>query len=65
MVKFNVFYEADDGVRTYCIQSMTMDKAKEVLAKFCSLYLDEDGNGKAFPNGKGFYNYRNPHIRRV
>jgi hypothetical protein len=65
MVRFNVFYEANDGVHTYCIYNMSMDKAKEMLDKFRSLYLDGDGNGKPFPNGKGFYNYRNPHIRRV
>jgi hypothetical protein len=78
MPKFNVFYEVYDRttlppeagpvgyfVRTYCLQSMNINEAKEMLDKFRSLYLDDDGNGKAFPNGKGFYNYRNPHIRRV
>jgi hypothetical protein len=66
MVKFNVFYEVYGGIlRTYCVQSMDINEAEEMLAKFRSRYLDSDGNGKAFPNGKGFYNYRNPHIRRV
>lgn len=59
---YQVVYFAPDGVRTYCIDDMDFETANEHLEKFKSLYLDDKGRGKAYPNGKGFYPFKNPKV---
>jgi hypothetical protein len=61
-MKYNVGYDAPDGFRTYLQQWVDHDTAKMYLAKWCALYLNDDGTGKPYPNGKGFYPFRNPRI---
>jgi len=59
---YHVIYDAPDGLRQYCLQGMTLETAREMLALFKDEYLDENGNGKPYPNGKGFYPFNNPRI---
>lgn len=62
---YNVFYDTKDGVKQYCQSHMDRETAYRYLAKFKDRYLDERGNGKMFPNGKGFYDVRNPRVKCV
>lgn len=62
---YHVLYDAPDGVRQYCVQSMDWKTAQEMLALFWENYLGPDGKGKPYPNGKGFYPYSNPRIVKV
>lgn len=65
MKKFNVFYQFEGEVRTYCAMNMDLAEAKRQLKDFCDLYLNPDGSGKPYPNGRGFYKFKNPKIVRV
>jgi hypothetical protein len=62
---YNIAYHAPDGWRLYCKCAMSLDEAKRQLANFKRLYLNEDGTGRAYPNGKGFYPFTRPAIVRV
>lgn len=62
---YHVTYDAPDGLRLYCVQPMSLAVATEHLAKFKARYLNPDGTGRAYPNGEGFYPFRNPVIVRV
>jgi hypothetical protein len=42
-----------------------MPVAEKMLAMFKSRYLNEDGTGKPYPNGKGIYPFARPQIVRV
>lgn len=62
---FNVMYENTDTgrVHTYCGDWMhTKDQAEIMLDSFKSRYLNKDGTGKVYPNGKGTYPFRNPRV---
>jgi hypothetical protein len=59
---YNVAYDAPDGWRIYCMCWMDYASAERQLDNFKGLYLNEDGTGKAYPNGKGFYPFSNPRI---
>lgn len=66
MKLYNVFYLSEDGeVRQYCGLNMSIGEARRQLKNFCALYLNPDGSGKPYPNGKGFYKFSNPTILRV
>ena len=62
MLEYNVQYYAPDGVRTYCLAWADLATMERVLKNFKASYLNKDGTGKAYPNGKGFYPFRNPRI---
>jgi hypothetical protein len=62
---FNVRYEGPNGSRHYCSEPCDLDTAKRMLKSFKTKYFNEDGAPKAYPNGKGFYPFRNPRIVRV
>ena len=65
MSKYNVEYDAPDGVRRYCMCNMDLDTARIQLQNFKNRYLNEDGTGKEYPNKKGFYPFSNPRIVKV
>ena len=64
-MKFNVFYDTPEGVKEYCLCSMSFREAKKQLANFKRCYLNEDGSPKVYPNGKGYYDISNPRIQEV
>ena len=59
---YQVVYLSPTKLKTYCIDDMPLELAKEKLAQFKRLYFNEDGTGKAYPNGKGFYPFKHPQI---
>jgi hypothetical protein len=60
---YNVKYDAPSGSRHYLVEDVpTLELAKIHLRKFRTRYMDEQGNGKAYPNGKGFYPFTNVRI---
>lgn len=59
---YQVIYFKDGCLHTYCGCNMPLDIAKVYLAKFKDNYLNQDGSGKPYPNGKGFYAFTNPQI---
>lgn len=61
-MRFNVMYDAPDGARIYCKQWCDRVTADRMLALFVSKYLNPDGTGKTYPNGKGVYPFSNPRI---
>lgn len=62
-LKYEVIYDRGNGtVSSYCLMPMDYDLAEQMLVKFKQLYLNDDGTGKAYPNGKGFYPFSNPRI---
>ena len=65
---FNVLYDTPDGTKVYCLCSMPLDEAKRQVRKFRERYMERqpDGTwkGKAYPNGKGFYQVSNVRIVR-
>lgn len=62
---FKVLYDSPQGVRSYCICPLTAEGAKEQAQKFRERYLNEDGTGKAFPNGRGHYPFKNVRIAPI
>jgi len=62
MTRYNIGYDTLEGPKLYCIEDMHLVKAIEVLAKFKSKYLNEDGSPKEYPNRKGFYDISNARI---
>ncbi len=60
---FQVVYEDNKGVtHTCCMADMCYEEAEEMLERFKEQYLNADGTGKAYPNGKGYYPFFNPRI---
>lgn len=57
---FQVVYDAPDGLRSYCVQPMSESEAQAVCEKFRDKYV-----GKPYPNGKGFYPFKNPRVVRI
>jgi hypothetical protein len=62
---FNVFFDTPTGSKKYCLCDMPLSVAKQYLEKFKARYLNADGSGRAYPNGKGYYPFSNPRIERV
>jgi len=62
---YNIAYEDNGKVRLYCEENMEMETAHVYLKKFADKYLDANGKGRAYPNGKGYYPISNPRIVRV
>lgn len=60
--KWNVVYDDGDVSRIYCGMNMDLRTAKHMLANFKSLYLNEDGTGKIYPSGEGYYPFTNPRL---
>lgn len=60
MPKYNVAYDAPDGLRIYCMQWADHETMQRVLLKWQELY--GVNGGKEYPNGKGFYPFSNPRI---
>lgn len=50
---------------TYCVCPMPREVAEKYLENFKRLYLNPDGTGKPYPNGRGAYQFTNPRIRRA
>ena len=61
-MRYQVIYNAEDGVRSYCLCDMSYEVAKAYLADFCERYFNKDGSPKAYPNGRGYYSFSNPRI---
>jgi len=59
---FKVVYDDDGQTHVYCVYSMDLPKAEEMLKKFKARYLNPDGTGQRFPNGKGYFTVTNPRI---
>lgn len=59
---FLLKYDAPDGEREYTVFPMTISVAMKQLDNFKKKYLNEDGTGKPYPNGKGFYPFTNPRL---
>jgi hypothetical protein len=63
MARFNVAYEGADGkTRHYNTFDTSKDRAELSLLQFKARYLNEDGTGKPYPNGLGFYPFTNPRV---
>lgn len=62
---FNVDYEKNGETFYYLDRNVGIDLAFESLDAFQRRYLNEDGTGKKYPNGKGFYNFTNPRVIKV
>jgi hypothetical protein len=62
---YNVAYDTSVGVKHYCARNMPLVEAKRQLANFTARYLNADGTPRAYPNGKGVYDVRNPRVVRV
>lgn len=60
MPLYNVAYDTPEGRRIYCQQWADHETMERMLALWKQRY-GENG-GKAYPNGKGFYNVSNPRI---
>ena len=56
-MRFNVAYDAHDGVRHY----LTFDVDKATAEAYCKKFADKYV-GKPYPNGKGFYPFKNPRV---
>ena len=61
---YNIEYTYDGETRLYCAESCDLVMAQHTLENFKRRYLNADGTGKAYPNGKGFYPISNPRIVR-
>lgn len=59
---YQVLYNDGKMVKSYCLNKMTLEEATKQLNAFKSRYLNEDGTGKCYPNGKGYYPFTNPRI---
>lgn len=61
---YNVAYDRLDGsTELYLGSHVKTHKEAEVwLKQWKEYYLDKDGKPKAYPNGKGFYQVKNPRI---
>jgi hypothetical protein len=60
---YAVIYDRPEELgHEYCLEAMDYATAERMLALFKARYLDADGRGKAYPNGKGFYEVSNPRI---
>ena len=62
---FNIAYEKGGRTFHYLDQNVGIALAFKYLEAFKERYLNEDGTGKQFPNGKGFYDFANPRIVSV
>ena len=65
MERYQIVYRTPDGVRAYCLEDMTLETARRMLAQFRELYMNEDGTPRTYANGRGFYLVSNPTIVRV
>jgi len=65
MTRFNVFYDTPKGLKKYCLCNMDIQEATKQLVNFKRRYLNSDGTGKTYPNGKGVYDVSNPRILPV
>lgn len=63
---YNIRYLSPDGFCTYCVCDMpTKAEALKVLEQFKARYLNPDGTGKVYPNGRGTYPFSNPTVVKV
>lgn len=61
-MKYNVLYDTPEGEVLYCLSWTDLQEAERQLTRFKEIYIDENGRGKKFPNGWGFYQVSNPRI---
>lgn len=54
---YNVVYEAPDGDRVYNMVPCDLATAQKTAIKFTERYV-----GKPFPNGRGWYPYKNVRV---
>lgn len=63
---FNILYDTPEGTKVYCLCDISLGEAKKQLRKFRERYMERqpDGSwkGKAYPNGRGFYQIFNVRI---
>lgn len=61
-LRYNITYETSEGRKFYCLYDMDFGEVKKQLKAFKSRYLNSNGTAKQYPNGKGFYDVKNPRI---
>lgn len=62
---FNIAYVYAGVVKHYCAKPCDHQTAERTLRDFKRRYLNADGTGRAYPNGKGVYPISNPRIVAV
>lgn len=62
MSVYNVAYTSGGAVRIYCMQDMSLIDALVQMRRLIEKYMSADGTPKPYPNGKGFYDVKEPRI---
>jgi hypothetical protein len=65
MMMYKVFYNRGSFVYDFTYEPLTYSEASRQLTRLKSLYWNADGTPRAYPNGKGRYDFSNPRMVAV